>query len=152
MHVEGKVLIGVKFLPTWSFIGYLRVCFVEPPYFQMTINPDKPLSIAFEQTLVETFAIIDLLGSPGILLGVSLTCDSYDLLLLEFLFVKVQMGVYKFRTKIQRKTLTPKWHEEFKIPIITCESDNVLVIAVRDKDHFYDDILGFVPFYKLCIF
>ncbi|KAG5020901.1 hypothetical protein JHK87_016756 [Glycine soja] len=34
-----EVLIGVKFLPTWSFIGYLRVCFVEPPYFQMTINP-----------------------------------------------------------------------------------------------------------------
>ena len=62
------------------------------------------------------------------------------------------MGVYKFRTKIQRKTLTPKWHEEFKIPIITWESDNVLVIAVCDKDHFYDDILGFVPFYKLCIF
>ena len=65
--------------------------------------------------------------------------------------MKGQMGVYRFRTKIQRKTLTPKWHEEFKVPIITWESDNVLVIAVRDKDHFYDDILGFVPFYKLCI-
>ncbi|KAG5033249.1 hypothetical protein JHK85_017231 [Glycine max] len=67
-----------------------------------TQDSDKPLSIAFEQTLVEV------------------------------------------KTKIQRKTLTPKWHEEFKIPIITWESDNVLVIAVCDKDHFYDDILGFL--------
>ena len=31
--------VGVKFLLTWSFIGYLGVCFVEPLYFQMTINP-----------------------------------------------------------------------------------------------------------------
>ncbi|RYQ83092.1 hypothetical protein Ahy_B10g101713 isoform E [Arachis hypogaea] len=71
MHVEGKVLVGVKFLRTWPFIGRLRVCFVEPPYFQMTVKPifthgldvtelpgiagwlDKLLSIAFEQTLVE---------------------------------------------------------------------------------------------------
>ncbi|KAG4915249.1 hypothetical protein JHK87_052806 [Glycine soja] len=71
MHVEGKVLVGVKLLPTWSFIGRLRVCFVEPPYFQMTVKPMfacgldvtelpciagwlvKLLSIAFEQTLVE---------------------------------------------------------------------------------------------------
>lgn len=65
--------------------------------------------------------------------------------------MKGQMGVYRFRTKIQKKTLTPKWHEEFKIPIITWESSNTLVIAVRDKDHFYDDTLGFVPLYELCI-
>ena len=65
--------------------------------------------------------------------------------------MKDQMGVYRFRTKIQRKTLTPKWYKEFKIPIITWEFDNVLVIAIHDKDHFYDDILIFVPFYKLCI-
>ncbi|KAG4950132.1 hypothetical protein JHK86_043371 [Glycine max] len=53
-----------------------------------------------------------------------------------------RMSNHSFRAKIQRKTLTPKWHEEFKIPIITWEFDNVLGIAVRDKDHFYDDILG----------
>ncbi|XP_055824917.1 C2 domain-containing protein At1g53590 isoform X2 [Solanum dulcamara] len=71
MHVEGKVLVGVKFLRKWPFLGRLRVCFVEPPYFQMTVKPiftrgldvtelpgiagwmDKLLSVAFEQTLVE---------------------------------------------------------------------------------------------------
>ncbi|KAJ8542977.1 hypothetical protein K7X08_005500 [Anisodus acutangulus] len=71
MHVEGKVLVGVKFLRKWPFLGRLRVCFVEPPYFQMTVKPiftrgldvtelpgiagwmDKLLAVAFEQTLVE---------------------------------------------------------------------------------------------------
>ncbi|XP_049404788.1 C2 domain-containing protein At1g53590-like isoform X1 [Solanum stenotomum] len=71
MHIEGKVLIGVKFLRKWPFLGRLRVCFAEPPYFQMTVKPifthgidvtelpgvagwlDNLLSVAFEQTLVE---------------------------------------------------------------------------------------------------
>ncbi|KAF3615288.1 C2 domain-containing protein [Capsicum annuum] len=71
MHVEGKVLVGVKFLRKWPFLGRLRVCFAEPPYFQMTVKPifthgidvtelpgvagwlDNLLSVAFEQTLVE---------------------------------------------------------------------------------------------------
>ncbi|CAB4277166.1 unnamed protein product [Prunus armeniaca] len=71
MHIEGKVLIGVKFLRRWPFLGRVRLCFVEPPYFQMTVKPifthgldvtvlpgiagwlEKLLSIAFEQTLVE---------------------------------------------------------------------------------------------------
>ena len=57
-------------------------------------------------------------------------------------YVKGHMGGYRFRTKIQKKTLTPKWQEEFRIPIITWDCNNVLFIEVRDKDHFYDDILG----------
>lgn len=63
--------------------------------------------------------------------------------------MKGHLGGYRFRTNIQKKTLTPKWHEEFKVPIITWESNNVLVIEVRDKDHFYDDILGFVMFLNI---
>lgn len=59
-------------------------------------------------------------------------------------YVKGQIGSYRFRTKIQKKTLTPKWQEEFKIPIVTWESPNMLVLELRDKDHFVDDILGFV--------
>ena len=66
-------------------------------------------------------------------------------------YVKGHLGGYRFRTEIQKKTLTPKWLEEFKIPIITWESINVLVLEVRDKDRFYDDILGFVPFSELFI-
>lgn len=34
-----KVLVGVKFLRRWPFLGRLRVCFAEPPYFQMTVKP-----------------------------------------------------------------------------------------------------------------
>ncbi|RZB82930.1 C2 domain-containing protein At1g53590-like isoform X1 [Glycine soja] len=180
MHVEGKVLVGVKFLPTWPFIGRLRVCFVEPPYFQMTVKPmfthgldvtelpgiagwlDKLLSIAFEQTLVEpNMLVVDVekfvspqqeswfkvnekepVAYAKVEVIEASEMKPSDLNGLADPYVKGQMGVYRFRTKIQRKTLTPKWHEEFKVPIITWESDNVLVIAVRDKDHFYDDILG----------
>lgn len=58
-------------------------------------------------------------------------------------YIKGQLGPYRFRTKTQKKTLAPKWHEEFKIPIITWESPNILSIGVRDKDHFVDDTLGY---------
>ena len=58
--------------------------------------------------------------------------------------MKGQLGNYRFETKIQKKTLSPKWHEEFKIPIVTWESPNTLALAVRDKDHFGYDRLGFV--------
>lgn len=71
MHVEGKVSVGIQFIEHWPFIGRVRICFVEPPYFQMTVKPifhhgldvselpgiagwlDKILDIAFEETLVE---------------------------------------------------------------------------------------------------
>uniref|UniRef100_A0A0C9RQ31 TSA: Wollemia nobilis Ref_Wollemi_Transcript_3961_2500 transcribed RNA sequence n=1 Tax=Wollemia nobilis TaxID=56998 RepID=A0A0C9RQ31_9CONI len=57
-------------------------------------------------------------------------------------FIKVCLGTYQFKTKIQKKTLNPKWQEEFKIPISSWESSNVIVLNVRDKDHFLDDDLG----------
>lgn len=180
MHIEGKILVGVKFLPTWPFLGRLRVCFVEPPYFQMTVKPmfthgldvtelpgiagwlDKLLSIAFEQTLVEpNMLVVDVekfvspekeswfcvdekepVAYAKVEVIEASELKPSDLNGLADPYVKGQMGVYRFRTKIQKKTLTPKWHEEFKIPIITWESSNTLVIAVRDKDHFYDDTLG----------
>lgn len=59
-------------------------------------------------------------------------------------YVKGQLGPYKFQTKIQRKTLSPKWLEEFKIPISSWESPNLLSLQVRDKDTIFDDMLGFV--------
>ncbi|XP_074297210.1 C2 domain-containing protein At1g53590-like [Silene latifolia] len=57
-------------------------------------------------------------------------------------YVKGHLGQYRFRTQVQRKTLTPKWLEEFKVPICSWDAQNVLAIEVRDKDHFVDDILG----------
>ena len=60
-------------------------------------------------------------------------------------YVKGKLGPYRFQTKIQRKTLAPKWHEEFRVPISSWEAPNLLVLQVRDKDHIFDDLLGFVP-------
>ncbi|CAM8999377.1 unnamed protein product [Rhodiola kirilowii] len=180
MHIEGKVLVGVKFLGDWPYIGRLRVCFVEPPYFQMTCKPiinhgldftelpgiagwlDKLLSIAFEQTLVqpnmltvdvekfvapesenwftvdekEPVAIVKIEVIEGAEMQPS------DLNGLADPYVKARLGSYKFRTKIQKKTLAPKWHEEFKIPIFSWDALNSVFIQVHDKDHLYDDFLG----------
>ncbi|XP_050279691.1 C2 domain-containing protein At1g53590-like [Quercus robur] len=180
MHVEGKVLIGVKFIRGWPFISRLRVCFAEPPYFQMTIKPlfnhgldvtevpgiagwlDKLLSVAFEQTLVEpNMLVLDMekFASPEPETWFSMDgkepiahakvevieasdMKPSDLNGLADPYIKGQLGDYRFRTKIQRKTLTPKWQEEFKIPIVTWESPNMLVVEVCDKDRFVDDTLG----------
>lgn len=180
MHVEGKVLVGVKFLKEWPFLGRIRVCFVEPPYFQMTVKPifthgldvtelpgiagwlDKLLSIAFEQTLVEpNMLVVDVekFVSPDqepwfkvdekepvayakIEIVEAAEMKPSDLNGLADPYLKGQLGGYRFRTKVQKKTLSPKWQEEFRIPIITWDCNNVLAIEVRDKDHFYDDILG----------
>ncbi|XP_017642310.1 C2 domain-containing protein At1g53590 isoform X1 [Gossypium arboreum] len=180
MHVEGKVLVGVKFIRKWPFIGRLRVCFAEPPYFQMTVKPvfthgldvtelpgiagwlDKLLSIAFEQTLVEpNMLVVDVekFASPipenwfsvnekqpiahakvEVIEGSDMKPS--DLNGLADPYVKGTLGPYRFRTKTQKKTLSPKWHEEFMIPVCSWEAPNVLIIEVRDKDHLYDDSLG----------
>lgn len=180
LHVEGKVLVGVKFLRKWPFIGRLRVCFAGPPYFQMTVKPifthgldvtelpgiagwiDNLLALVFEQTLVEpnmlvvdvekfvsseqenwfsvdakepiAYAIVEVLDAAEM--------KPSDLNGLADPYVKGQLGPYRFRTKTQKKTLTPKWQEEFKIPICSWESQNMLLIEVRDKDHLFDDMMG----------
>ncbi|KAJ7948847.1 C2 domain containing protein [Quillaja saponaria] len=180
MHVEGKVLIGVKFLQGWPFIERLRICFIEPPYFEMTVKPifthgldvtelpgiagwlDKLLSVAFEQTLVEpNMLVVDMVkfASPQpeswfsvdekepiayakVEIVEASDMKRADLYGLSDPYVKGHLGAYRFRTKTQKKTLSPKWYEEFKIPIISWESPNVLAIEVHDKDHFVDDALG----------
>ncbi|KFK38816.1 hypothetical protein AALP_AA3G164100 [Arabis alpina] len=181
MHVEGKVLIGVKFLRRWPFLGRLRVCFAEPPYFQMNVKPifnhgvdvavlpgiagwlDKLLSMAFEQTLVEpNMLVVDMekFVNPEsgenwffvdekepvahALVEVVEASDvkPSDLNGLSDPYVKGQLGAYRFKTKIIKKTLAPKWQEEFKIPILTWDSSNILNIEVQDKDRFSDDSLG----------
>ncbi|EFH68021.1 integral membrane single C2 domain protein [Arabidopsis lyrata subsp. lyrata] len=180
MHVEGKVLIGVKFLRRWPFLGRLRVCFAEPPYFQMTVKPifthgldvavlpgiagwlDKLLSIAFEQTLVQpNMLVVDMEKFVSqnqenwffvdekepvahVLVEVfeALDVKPSDLNGLADPYVKGKLGAYRFKTKTQKKTLSPKWQEEFKIPIFTWDSPSILNIEVRDKDRFVDDTLG----------
>lgn len=72
-----------------------------------------------------------------------LTAENYDAGLSDP-YVKGQIGAFRFRTRIQRKTLCPKWLEEFKIPITSWESPNVLELQVHNKDIIFDDILGFV--------
>ncbi|XP_039001618.1 C2 domain-containing protein At1g53590-like isoform X1 [Hibiscus syriacus] len=180
MHVEGKVLIGVKFIRKWPFLGRLRVCFAEPPYFQMTVKPifthgldvtelpgiagwlDKLLSIAFEQTLVEpNMLVVDVekFASPSSENWFSVDekqpiahakvevieasdMKPSDLNGLADPYVKGTLGPYRFKTKTHKKTLSPKWQEEYMIPICSWETPNVMVIEVRDKDRLFDDILG----------
>ncbi|KAM0017245.1 putative C2 domain, synaptotagmin-like mitochondrial-lipid-binding domain, C2 domain superfamily [Helianthus debilis subsp. tardiflorus] len=180
MHVEGKVLVGIKFLPKWPFLGRLRVCFVEPPYFQMTVKPifshgldvtevpgiagwlDKLLTVAFEETLVEPNMLvadvakfvspeqepwfsIDAKEPAGYALVEIVEGSDMkpsDMNGLADPYIKGRLGVYQFRTKTQKKTLSPKWFEEFKIPIASWDAPNVLEIGVRDKDHIFDDTLG----------
>ncbi|ESQ30064.1 hypothetical protein EUTSA_v10011273mg [Eutrema salsugineum] len=180
MQVEGKVLVGVKFLRRWPFLGRLRVCFAEPPYFQMTVKPifthgldvavlpgiagwlDKLLSIAFEQTLVQpNMLVVDMekFVSPKpenwffvdekepaahVLVEVIEASDvkPSDLNGLADPYVKGKLGAYRFKTKIMRKSLSPTWQEEFKIPIFTWDSPRILSIEVKDKDRFVDDTLG----------
>ncbi|KAI7736345.1 hypothetical protein M8C21_028118, partial [Ambrosia artemisiifolia] len=189
MHVEGKVRVGIKFLPKWPFLGRLRVSFVEPPYFHMTVNPifphgldvtevpgiagwlDKLLTVALEETLVEPNMLVVNVEKfvspepPVLFYHVTLeTWYSFDVkepvghALVEIMegsdmkpsdmngladpYIKGQLGAYQFKTKIQKKTLSPKWYEEFKIPIASWDSPNLLEIGVRDKDHIFDDTLG----------
>ncbi|CAN1841407.1 C2 domain-containing protein At1g53590 [Linum perenne] len=177
MQVEGKVC---SLLSMALLIGRLRVCFAEPPYFQMTVKPifthgvdvtvlpgiagwlDKLLSMAFEQTLVQpNMLVVDLekLVSPTeeswfcvdekkpiafakVEVIEASDMKPSDLNGLADPYVKGKLGPYGFRTKTQKKTLTPKWLEEFEIPIITWDPPNLLVVEVRDKDHFVDDSLG----------
>lgn len=71
-----------------------------------------------------------------------MNCSDLDVSGLADPYVKGQLGAYRFKTKILRKTLAPKWQEEFKIPILTWDSSNILNIEVQDKDRFSDDSLG----------
>lgn len=181
MHVEGKILVGVKFVRSWPFLGRVRLCFVEPPYFQMTVKPlighgldvtefpgisgwlDKLMDTAFGQTLVEpNILVIDVekfVSTPSdndwfsieerppvayvkleILEGTDMKPS--DMNGLSDPYVKGRLGPFKFQTQIQKKTLSPKWFEEFKIPITSWESLNELAMEVCDKDHMFDDSLG----------
>ncbi|KAL0906200.1 hypothetical protein M5K25_024674 [Dendrobium thyrsiflorum] len=180
MHVEGKVLVGVKFLRQWPFIGRVRMCFAEKPYFQMTVKPifnhgidvteipgiagwlDNLLAVAFEQTLVEpNMLVIDVekfASTPSeswfsihetppiayVKLEIIEAADMKpsDLNGLADPYVKVNLGTTKLQTNIKRKTLSPKWFEEFKIPISSWDRPNILFIEVIDKDHIFDDMLG----------
>ncbi|EAY85558.1 hypothetical protein OsI_06931 [Oryza sativa Indica Group] len=200
MHVEGKVLVGVRFLRQWPYIGRVRVCFVEPPYFQMTVKPlfghgldvtelpgisgwlDRMLDVAFGQTLVEsqtsevlginivqnaTFTVLPNMLVIDLEKFASESTDSWfsvdekppiahaKVEILEGAdmkpsdpngladpYVKGHLGPYRFQTKIHKKTLNPKWMEEFKIPVTSWEALNLLSLQVRDKDPIFDDTLG----------
>eukprot|EP00246_Nothoceros_aenigmaticus_P001833 TRINITY_DN12501_c0_g1_i1.p1 TRINITY_DN12501_c0_g1~~TRINITY_DN12501_c0_g1_i1.p1 ORF type:complete len:835 (+),score=155.95 TRINITY_DN12501_c0_g1_i1:198-2702(+) len=58
-------------------------------------------------------------------------------------FVKGAMGLSNFKTKIKRKTLSPVWNEDFRLPVSSWDLPNLLVLRVRDKDRFYDDEMGY---------
>ncbi|CAM6104983.1 unnamed protein product [Calypogeia fissa] len=56
-------------------------------------------------------------------------------------YVKISLGQAEAVTTIRRKTLQPKWHETFRIPVVNW--DSLLKLRVRDKDRFLDDEMGY---------
>ncbi|KAI4321782.1 hypothetical protein MLD38_035125 [Melastoma candidum] len=186
MQTEGKVRIGMKFIPTWPFIGRLRLCYVEPPYFQMTLKPlstfgldfaefpgvsgwlDKFMSTVFEETLVEpNMLVIDIEKLVAPKQGditpeecwhsgdVKETIAYAKLEIIEASelrpcgpngsadpYVKGALGSYKFKSRVRKKTLSPKWGEVFCIPVCSWESPTLLSLQVHDKDCYLDDFLG----------
>ncbi|KAK8312460.1 hypothetical protein V6Z11_D01G041800 [Gossypium hirsutum] len=163
MHVEGKVLVGVKFIRKWPFIGRLRVCFAEPPYFQMTVKPvfthgldvtelpgiagwlDKLLSIAFEQTLVEpNMLVVDVEKFASPIPENWFSVDEKQ----PIAHAKVEViegsdmkpsDLNGLADPYVKGTLGPY---RFRTKTHKKTAPNVLIIEVRDKDHLYDDSLG----------
>ncbi|KAF2287623.1 hypothetical protein GH714_001913 [Hevea brasiliensis] len=129
MHVEGKdKLLLVAFeqtlvQPNMLVVDVEKFASAEPDNW-FSVDEKEPIAYA----KVEVVEASDM--KPSNLNGLA---DPY---------IKGQLGPYKFRTKTQRKTLAPKWHEEFKIPICRWDLPNVLAIEVFDEDHFVDDSLG----------
>ncbi|XP_020579909.1 C2 domain-containing protein At1g53590-like isoform X2 [Phalaenopsis equestris] len=180
MRVEGKVLVGVKFIQRWPFIGRVRVCFIEPPYIQIIVKPifhhgidvtdlpgiaswlDKIIDVAFERTLVEpNMLVIDAEKFASAEAGSWFTVDVKSPIafarveIIEAVemqlsdsngpadpYVKGHLGPYRFQTKIQKKTVSPKWLEEFKVPITSWEACNKLTVEVHEKDHIFDNLIG----------
>ncbi|MCO5571478.1 hypothetical protein L7F22_025218 [Adiantum nelumboides] len=58
-------------------------------------------------------------------------------------YVRGSFNSHRFKTKVQKKTLKPRWFEEFEVPIASWELPTSLVLRVRDKDQFRDDNLGY---------
>lgn len=56
-------------------------------------------------------------------------------------YVRLQLGKQRFRTKVIKKNLNPKWDEEFSFKVDDLSEE--LVISVMDEDKFLiDDFVG----------
>ncbi|KAG0608752.1 hypothetical protein M758_8G129600 [Ceratodon purpureus] len=59
-------------------------------------------------------------------------------------YVRVTLnGTQHRETKVIWKTLNPKWNEAFGFTISSWEHPNTILLKVRDKDHIFDDQLGY---------
>lgn len=56
-------------------------------------------------------------------------------------YVRVQLGKHKFRTKVIKNDLKPKWDEQFSFWVDDLKDS--LVISVMDEDKFFNnDLVG----------
>ncbi|KAL9276338.1 hypothetical protein ACSQ67_026116 [Phaseolus vulgaris] len=68
-------------------------------------------------------------------------------------YVRLQLGKQRFRTKVIKKNLNPKWNEEFSFRVHDLNEE--LVLSVMEEDKFFnDDFVGRdqVPLYCLVFF
>ncbi|KAE9609521.1 putative C2 domain, GRAM domain, VASt domain-containing protein [Lupinus albus] len=56
------------------------------------------------------------------------------------LYVRLQLGKQKFKTKVMKKCFNPKWDEEFCFWVDDLKDK--LTINVMDEDKFHDDLVG----------
>ncbi|CAL0334535.1 unnamed protein product [Lupinus luteus] len=55
-------------------------------------------------------------------------------------YVRLQIGKQRFRTKVMKKCLNPKWDEEFSFSVD--DPNEVLVVTVMDEDKLFDELMG----------
>lgn len=54
------------------------------------------------------------------------------------------MEEFRFKTETCRRTLAPKWHEEFRLPILSWDLPNKLALEVADDGRLTKETLGCV--------
>ncbi|KAE9599135.1 hypothetical protein Lal_00043878 [Lupinus albus] len=55
-------------------------------------------------------------------------------------YVRLQIGKQRFRTKVIKKCLNPKWDEEFSFSVD--DPNEELVVTVMDEDKLFDELVG----------
>lgn len=119
-------------LPFWKiFLGYSLLFRVVKKVDFFTSRFCSPLSILF--FLVTMKLVVRVIEAKNL--------PPTDPNGLSDPYVRLQLGKHKFRTKVIKKCLNPKWDEEFSFRVDDLNEE--LVVSVMDEDKFFnDDFVG----------